>query len=259
MLESTGPNIGTFRIRSTGFSGPPREPKAVDRRHLQAGDVPRLRLLHPARDLGPGHLRLREPLGRPNRGLLAVHEVPPRRPRELADPRHQRQFCDQIVFVGGDHIDGPAAHERRPGICGTPDLRALRRGRDRGERAARGWAHGERLRCAASATRTSSGPSPPTRPVLTPPTTNGRSATIAGPSYTYTGQTKIVLSGNNMTITTNTGQAIGPVAVPSDGVVYVAERRRLLHRLLAVHGHLSDAPRAAETRSCTAAATTRAS
>ena len=31
--------------------------RAVDRRHLQAPKLPRLRLLHPARDLGPGHLR----------------------------------------------------------------------------------------------------------------------------------------------------------------------------------------------------------
>ncbi len=34
-----------------------------------------------------------------------------------------------------------------------------------------------------------------TAPVLTPPATNGKLKTIAGPSYTYTGQTTIELSG----------------------------------------------------------------
>ena len=29
-------------------------------------------------------------------------------------PGTSNQFCDKIVFVGGDHIDGPVAHERRP-------------------------------------------------------------------------------------------------------------------------------------------------
>jgi len=60
------------------------------------------------------------------------------------------------------------------------------------------------------------GPFATNAPVLTPPTTNGSLKTFAGPSYTYTGQTSITLSGNTMSIN---GGAF--VAVPSGGVVYV--------------------------------------
>jgi hypothetical protein len=58
--------------------------------------------------------------------------------------------------------------------------------------------------------------------VLTPPATNGELQTIAGPSYTYTGQTRITLNGASMTIVTNSGTTIGPVAIPTSGVLYVA-------------------------------------
>jgi hypothetical protein len=53
-------------------------------------------------------------------------------------------------------------------------------------------------------------------PVLTPPPTNGELRTFAGPAYTYTGQTRITLSGTSMSI--NGGSS---VAIPTSGVVYV--------------------------------------
>ena len=68
MLEPSGPMAGSFRVRSTGYSG---NEDVVDRRHLQAGELPRLRLLHPARDLGPGDLRQ---LVDDRRRQPAVHE-----------------------------------------------------------------------------------------------------------------------------------------------------------------------------------------
>jgi hypothetical protein len=55
-----------------------------------------------------------------------------------------------------------------------------------------------------------------TAPVLTPPATNGKLKTIAGTSYTYTGQTTIELSGANMRVN---GGSLQPI--PADGVVYV--------------------------------------
>ncbi len=52
--QSSGVSNGTFRIRSTGYSG---EHQAEHRRLLQARQLPRLRLLHAVRDIGPSHLR----------------------------------------------------------------------------------------------------------------------------------------------------------------------------------------------------------
>ena len=132
-------------------------------------------------------------------------------------PGTSNQFCDQIVFVGGDQIDGPLHTNDDLRVCGSPTFG--RNGADVTEVSAPpvGWAHGNN--CTASPTFRA--PLVTRAPVLTPPATNATLKAIAGPSNTFTGQTKIVLNGNNMTITTNTGQTIGPVAVPSNGVVYV--------------------------------------
>jgi hypothetical protein len=80
-----------------------------------------------------------------------------------------------------------------------------------------GWAHGSNC----SGTPNFKGFFVTGAPVLTPPATNTSLKAIAGPANTFTGQTKIVLNGNTMTITPNGGSPMGPIAVPSDGVVYV--------------------------------------
>jgi len=70
--------------------------------------------------------------------------------------------------------------------------------------------------CAGGAVKPSPGTFTTNAPVLTPPSTNASLKTFAGPTYTYTGQTTITLSGATMSI--NGG---GFIPIPSDGVVYV--------------------------------------
>src|SRR4029077_12062714 len=68
------------------------------------------------------------------------------------------------------------------------------------------------------------GPLVTTAPVLKPPATNGRLKDIAGPSYTYSCQTRIELNGTTMTVKKNNGSnstSTSTVAFPSSGVVYV--------------------------------------
>ena len=127
------------------------------------------------------------------------------------------KFCDQIVFVGGDAIDGPVHTNDDLRVCNSPTFG--RNGADAIEVSAPpvGWAHGNNC----TGTPTFKGFFVTGAPVLTPPATNTTLKAIAGPANTYTGQTKIVLSGNNMTITPNGGSPVGPIPVPSDGVVYV--------------------------------------
>ena len=112
----------------------PQRP-AVDRRHLQARQLPRLPLLHPARDLGPGHLRQR---GDDRRRQRAVHEDDPAGPLQRPDPRlGPFAVLQQDLLHRGRPRQRPPAHQRRaPGLQRHADLRPHLGRRDRGQRAA---------------------------------------------------------------------------------------------------------------------------
>jgi hypothetical protein len=214
MLESTGPNIGTFRIRSTGYSGPigaaGTEKQSIVTTYKQATflDYVYFTQLETSDPVTYGFTN-------PSAALTGAYSQCTKFRRDGREsspiPGTSNQFCDQIVFVGGDHIDGPLHTNDDLRVCGTPSFG--RNGADVTEVSAPpvGWAHGSNC----SATPDFNGPFATNAPVLTPPATNGSLRTFAGP-YIYTGQTTITLSGNTMSI--NGG---GFVAVPTDGVVYV--------------------------------------
>ena len=142
MLESAEPMKGTFRVRATGFSG---NAQVVGHRDLQAGELPRLRLLHPARDLRPGHLRRRGTIE--GRRRTAVHEDDLRRPLRHATEERSGQistraeshpnavcaYCDVISFVGGDNIKGPMHTNDAFVDLRKPDPRPRRERPDRGQ------------------------------------------------------------------------------------------------------------------------------
>ena len=215
MLESSGPNIGTFRIRSTGYSGPigaaGTKKQSIVTTYKQATflDYVYFTQLETSDPVTYGFTN-------PSAALTGAYSQCTKFRRDGREsspiPGTSSQFCDQIVFVGGDQIDGPLHTNDDLRMCGTPSFG--RNGADVTEVSAPpiGWAHGNNC----SATPDFNGPFATNAPVLTPPTTNGSLRTIAGPSYTYTGQTSITLSGTTMSI--NGG---GFIPVPSDGVVYV--------------------------------------
>ena len=215
MLESTGPNIGTFRIRSTGYSGPigaaGTEKQSIVATYKQATFLDYVYFTQ---------LETSDPVtygfANPSAALTGAYSQCTKFRRDGREsspiPGTSNQFCDQIVFVGGDHIDGPLHTNDDLRVCGSPSFG--RNGADVTEVSAPpiGWAHGNN--CSASPNFI--GPFATNAPVLTPPATNGSLKTFAGPSFTYTGQTSITLSGATMSING------GPyVAVPTDGVVYV--------------------------------------
>jgi len=215
MLESTGPNIGTFRIRSTGFSGTEKQSIVATFKQATFLDYVYFTQLETSDPVTYG-------FANPSAALTGAYSQCTKFRRDGREsspiPGTNNQFCDKIVFVGGDHIDGPVHTNDDLAICGSPTFG--RSGADVTEVSAppTGWVNGG---CGGSNNPNFVGPFATNAPVLTPPPTNTELRNIAGPGYTYTGQTQIVLSGANMTITTNTGQVIGPTAVPSDGVVYV--------------------------------------
>ncbi len=219
MLEAGATNAGTFRIRSTGYSGPIGAPGTVKQSivatYKQATFLDYVYFTQ---------LETSDPVtyGFPNpstalTGAYSQCTKFRRDGREDARIPGTTQYCDQIVFVGGDKINGPLHTNDDLRVCGSPTFG--RNGADSTEVSAPpvGWDNGNNC----SASPIFKGPLATRAPVLTPPSTNTSLKAIAGPAYTYTGQTRIVLNGNSMTITTNGGQTLGPMPVPADGVVYV--------------------------------------
>jgi hypothetical protein len=214
MLEANGPNTGTFRIRSTGISGPAKASIVATFKQATFLDYVYFTQLETSDPVTYG-------FSNPSAALDGAYSQCTKFRRDGREdspiPGTNRQYCDQIVFVGGDRIDGPLHTNDDLRVCGSPTFG--RNGADVTEVGAPpvGWDHGDNC----SASPTFKAPLVTRAPVLTPPATNTSLKAIAGPANTFTGQTKIVLSGNSMTITPNGGAPIGPVAVPSDGVVYV--------------------------------------
>jgi hypothetical protein len=222
MLESTGPNIGTFRIRSTGYSGPPgasgTEKQSIVATYKQATflDYVYFTQLETSDPVTYGYAN-------PSSALTGAYSqcTKFRRDGRESSPipgTNGRDYCDQIVFVDGDHIDGPL-HTNDDLCIDTGDHPTFgRSAADLIEVSSppRGYGSPSSGGCSSNASLPSPGAFTTNAPVLTPPTTNGSLKTFAGPTYTYTGQTKIVLSGNTMSI--NGGSFI---PFPTDGVVYV--------------------------------------
>jgi Tfp pilus assembly protein PilX len=216
MLESNGPNIGTFRIRSTGFSG--NEKQSIIATYKQATflDYVYFTQLETSDPVTYGFTN-------PSSNLDAAYAQCTKfrrdgRPR--TNSTTPSSICDTIVFVGGDHIDGPMHTNDDFCINGSDTPSMGRNAADIVEVAASppGYhsASSSGNGCTGGATKPSPGTFATNAPVLTPPATNTTLKAFAGPSYTYTGQTTITLSGTSMSI--NGGAS---VPIPSDGVVYV--------------------------------------
>ncbi len=209
MLESSGSNIGTFRIRSIGYNGTEKQSIVATFKQATFLDYVYFTQLETSDPVTYG-------FANPSAALTGAYSQCTKFRRDGREdspiPGTSNRFCDQIVFVGGDQIDGPLHTNDDLAVCGTPSFG--RNAADVTEVSAppRGWDPGNNC----SGTPDFNGPFATNAPVLTPPTTNGSLKTFAGPTYTYTGQTSITLSGNTMSI--NGGAYI---AVPSSGVVYV--------------------------------------
>jgi hypothetical protein len=223
MVEQSGTNVGTFRIKSTGYSGKAKQSIVATFKkasfldfvyftQFETSDPVTYGYQNPSADLTAANTQCskfrRE--GRPRRGSISPSEI-----------------CDTIVFVDNDDIDGPLHTNDDLCINGGATPNFGRSSADMIEVSSppRGYysptpTSGNGCQ-GSSVTTPSPGNFTTNAPVLTPPATNADLKTFAGPTYTYTGQTKITLSGTSMTVTKNTGQVVGPISVPSGGVVYV--------------------------------------
>lgn len=213
MLEQSGTSTGTFRIRSTGYAGDTKQAVVATYKQASFLDFVYFTQLETSDPVTYGYPN-------PSAALTGAYSQCTKFRREgrqsTAIPNSGGQFCTQIVFVDGDHIDGPLHTNDDLVICDDPVFGRSTTDVIEVSAPPPGWSSG----CGGSGNPNFIGPFVTNAPVLTPPPTNGELRTIAGTAYTYTGSTQITLSGNNMTVTSG-GTTIGPVAVPTSGVVYV--------------------------------------
>lgn len=208
MIEQTGQSIGTFRIRASGYAGDSKQRIVAQFKRASFLDYVYFTQLETSDP---------ETYGDPNTVAGAYQQCTKTVEQgRYSDPipNGGGRYCDVISFVDGERIDGPFHSNDAFVVCGSPIFG----------------------RTVADAIETSS-PAPgyystcgdnepnfvgtytTSATVLTPPPTNSLLARTPG-VLKYTGLTKIVLSGNTMTVTNN--GATNTVGIPSSGVVYVA-------------------------------------
>ncbi len=217
MLEQNGPNTGSFRIRSRGFAGNAKVSVVATYKRASFLDY-----------IYFTQYETSDPVTYGNQSWSANAYAQCSKFRREGRESHEipgsgGQYCNKIVFVSGDHIKGPLHTNDDLAICGTPEFG--RTAADVIEVGAppQGWMSGG-CSSPSGASPNFVGPLVTTAPVLKPPTTNGKLKTIAGPSYTYSCQTKIELNGTTMKVTKNNGSnstSTTNVAFPSSGVVYI--------------------------------------
>jgi Tfp pilus assembly protein PilX len=221
MLEQSGSNTGSFRIRVTGYVGSNKQAVVVTYKRASLLDFLYFTQLETSDPVTYGYAN-------PSPELTGAYSQCTKyiRTGRYSQPiPNTSNYCDKIVFVDADDLDGPLHTNDALVLCGTPDFG--RSSADVIEVSAPlpGWYTSSQIPPGGGCTQASPnflGPFVTNAPVLTPPPTNGQLKTIAGPAFTYTGATDIALNGTSMTITKSTGQVVGPISFPTAGVIYVA-------------------------------------
>jgi hypothetical protein len=221
MLESSGPNTGSFRIRSTGYAGNAQQSIVATFKRSSFLDYIYFTQLETSDPVVYGYPN-------PSAALTGANA---QCTKFIRDGRYSAPipgtggaFCDRIFFVTGDDIDGPLHTNDALMICGTPSFGRSAADVIEVSSPPQGWYTAAQMGVGGCGTSQPNfvGPFITTAPVLTPPGTNGKLKSIAASSGTsYSCQTDIVLNGTSMTVTTGTGSP-ATVPFPASGVVYVS-------------------------------------
>jgi hypothetical protein len=226
MLEQSGPNTGSFRIRATGFVGDTKRSIVATFKRASFLDYIYFTQLETSDPVTYG-------FPNPSAALTGANT---QCTKFLRDGRQSQPipssgglFCTVIVFVSEDEINGPLHTNDALQICGTPTFG--RSPADVIEVGAgsidpminpdpedRGWIS----RCSGGDNPNFVGPFITSAPVLTPPATNGKLKTIAADDGSlYNCQTRITLNGTSMDVRVGNGP-VQTVPFPTNGVLYVA-------------------------------------
>jgi Tfp pilus assembly protein PilX len=212
MIETSGSGIGSFRIRSNGFdNGKTAQVVATFKRpsfldyvyftQLETSDPVTYGYANPSTQLT---------------GAYSQCELTYEQGRYNNDIPGTDDNCNVISFVTGDEINGPLHTNDTMATCGSPVF-----GREASDVIETGGkSPGYWKSC--SGTPTFKGTRINSAAILVPPETNSKLKSLAQPSFRYSGQVRICLSGGNMTVGTGsscTGKYSG--SIPSNGVIYV--------------------------------------
>ncbi len=210
MLESGSVMTGSFRIRSTGFAANAKQSIVATFKRASLLDF-----------LYFTQLETSDPVTYGTQAIIDgayIQCTKFLREGRMDDPipgSGGNEYCDRIVFVTGDNIDGPLHTNDALQICGTPVFGRTSADSIEVSAPPTGWTG----HCGGTNQPNFQGTFVTNAPVLTPPPTNASLQTIAGTGNVYTGQTEIVISGSNTTITS--GGVTVTKAIPSSGVIYV--------------------------------------
>ena len=216
MIEQSGSGIGTFRIRSTGYSGDSKVSIVASYKRASLLDYVYFTQFETSDPITYGNVSwLNNAYAQCSKFRREGREAQP-------IPGSGGRYCDMIVFVEEDDIQGPIHTNDDLALCGAPTL-----GRNSGDVIEVGspekeaWIDGGCRNYPKASEENFKGPLVTTAPVLTPPASNESLEEIAGSEYTFSCQTEIELNGTQMTVTTNSGTVTKPF--PSSGVVYVKQ------------------------------------
>jgi Tfp pilus assembly protein PilX len=210
MIEQSGGSIGTFRVRSTGYAGSTKRSIVASFKRASFLDYvyfTQYETSDPVTYGDPATIA-----GAYQQCEKTYREGRPANPI----PNSGGRYCTEIVFADNEQINGPVHTNDELNICGTPTF-----GRTLADLIeVSSPPVGYRASGGCTANPVFKGTFLTNAPVLTPPSTNDSLRNVQGAAL-YTGQTKIVLSGANMTVTPNGGSA-STTPIPSSGVIYVS-------------------------------------
>jgi hypothetical protein len=225
MLEPSGLLKGTFRIRSTGFSG-----------KVNTSIVATFK---PATFLDYVYFTQRETLdpvsygfANPSPELTGVNSQcsktfeDDRMSAEIPNVKGEA-YCVVISFTAGDSINGPMHTNDAFVICNNPTLGRAPADPVEVSGPPKGWFSTRDISNSGSNCTGSSsnfkGTFTANSPVITPPPSNAALNSIAG--LKFSGQVRICLSGNTMAVGAGKNCTDSPLysgPIPSNGVVYVS-------------------------------------
>jgi Tfp pilus assembly protein PilE len=208
MIESSGTAIGTFRIRSTGYSGNVQRSLVATFRRASFVDYIYYTVYE---TLAPSAYSSAS-------DRTAAATACAKYWRNGRQPAGTNNYCSQIFFLTGDTINGPLHTEDELAICGSPVFG--RNAQDAIEVVAPAPGHSNQGNSGCSDSPTFKGTYIPGANSIQPPPSNAQLKQIALPAYQWTGQTHITLNGTSMTVVNNGNTTTVPF--PSNGVVYVS-------------------------------------
>lgn len=214
MIEQSDTALGTFRIRSTGYSGAVKQRIVATFRRSSFLDYVYFTQLETSDPVTYGYTSTAAIAGanaQCSKTTLAGRY-------NASIPGTSGDYCNVIVFTNGETINGPLHTNDTLAICGAPTFGRTIADPIEVSAPPVGWFGTGG--CSGSDNPNFVGKFKTGQMALTPPATNGSLSKVSGADK-YTGTVRIALSGNSYTVTRTDGST-NTYPIPASGVIYVS-------------------------------------